>query len=94
MNNDRYKYLTIASLFILLVGVIVLRIAWLLPLIGLISGYTYCKRRLVIPRQELWKAQSQPSPTVLLLFLCSATPTSWYRSEAYRSWQISSTKKG
>lgn len=67
MNNDEYKSVTIISLLILLVGVIIYEIKWLIPPIFVISGYTYYKRLLKIPKEERLKAASTSILSVVLI---------------------------
>lgn len=71
MNNDKYKLVTIISLITLFFGVILFKIVWLLPIVGLVSSYTYYKRILMIPKEERWRAAIPTviSITIIILLL-------------------------
>jgi UDP-N-acetylmuramyl pentapeptide phosphotransferase/UDP-N-acetylglucosamine-1-phosphate transferase len=56
MKNDIYKPITSACVVVLVVGVIIMRISWLLIPIAIIAFYTYYKRVQAIPKNERMKA--------------------------------------
>ena len=64
MPNDEYKYISYASMGILVVGFLFFRsyMVWILPPIGVISSYTYYKRLMVFPKEQRWKAAA---PTLI-----------------------------
>ncbi len=71
MPNDQYKYVSFASIFLLVAGFLFFRsyVVWMLPPIGVITAYTYYKRLMVFPKEKRWKVAAPTLIGIALLLL-------------------------
>jgi len=71
MPNDQYKYVSFASILLLVAGFLFFRsyLVWIIPPIGVITAYTYYKRLMVFPKEQRWTVAAPTMIGLVMLLL-------------------------